>query len=397
MIQHVSVPRGVLFFVLAVATPALFCSGAFHPLQRREKRLLSCQLRAKKRPSGSKSGSSLKGFAAPKINIETDRSETARQFYDYLVDNKVTSLASTTLGFFGPLRGVVALTDIPKGQPIIDIPFELAINLGPQGEDPTDPAIEFLKDYSKVMTSERHERKPYYSMLPQFRTDCLGSTDFFDESTLLALQSPSIHQETHRRRERVYASFDKVKDLQWIDGSPLTQEHLQWAVWVVTSRVLTVQGDEASGDTYRLLIPYLDMCNHDRKSPHILTGRAVPGGRLKVVAGQKVKAGQQINICYGGGVAGNDRFIQDYGFLDEDMEGYDITAQQLMGKRRIQEGASAGRAILPSDREASLELLRQTTIEEDMEILESSMSPSIRSAIQYRIGLKKAIRKIEEL
>ena len=180
---------------------------------------------------------------------------------------------------------------------------------------------------------------------------------------------------------------------KWIDGTPVTEEHLRWAVWLITSRVLTVQGDAAEGKSYRLLIPFLDMCNHDRSSPHVLTGRAVPGGELKVVAGGTVKEGDQINICYGGGVSGNDRFIQDYGFLDTsgNNKAFDIAAQQIMGKSRLLEGNEAGRFISQADRETTLEQLRTTNIEEDTELFENESNPALRAAYQYRLGVKKAL------
>jgi hypothetical protein len=47
---------------------------------------------------------------------------------------------------------------------------------------------------------------------------------------------------------------------------------------------------------------------------HLLTGRAVPGGTLKFIAGKTVDIGEQVNIVYGGGVSGNDHFVQDYRF-----------------------------------------------------------------------------------
>ena len=133
--------------------------------------------------------------------------------------------------------------------------------------------------------------------------------------------------------------------------------------------------------------------SHDRTSPHVLTGRAVPGGELKVVAGVAVSAGDQINICYGGGVAGNDRFLQDYGFLDDE-SAFNIVVQQLLGKRRVGEGATAGRSIAMVDRDATLEKLRSTTTEHDESLLDSTTS-ALRSAIQYRIGVKKALAKYE--
>ena len=135
------------------------------------------------------------------------------------------------------------------------------------------------------------------------------------------------------------------------------------------------------------------MCNHDRRSPHVLTGRAVPGGKLRVVAGATVPAGTPVHICYGGGVAGNDRFVQDYGFLDDNDEGYALVAQELLGKRRIREGSRVGQTVSEADRERSLTALRATTRAQDQEALERETDAQIRTAIQYRLGLKKALSK----
>ena len=215
----------------------------------------------------------------------------------------------------------------------------------------------------------------------------MGSTDFFSDAALEALQSPLIKDETLQRRARTQQRFDQQDSSpKWTDGSPLTVDHLQWAVWLITSRVLTVQGE--GGRSFRLLIPFLDMCNHDRSSPHVLTGRAVPGGELKVVAGAPIQAGEQVNICYGGGVAGNDRFLQDYGFLDAD--GFEMVAQQLLGKRRMLEGVHAGKTMLQADREATLQLLESTSLEQDKDELKATGETDMRAAIEYRLGVKLA-------
>ena len=375
----------------------------------------------KSKGSGGGAAAGIKGFgavAAPSsggssTNVETDRSKEARAFYDYLEQQGAgDNLKRCALGYFplpngASLRGVVAMRDLKKGENIIRIPYEVAVNLGQEGGDPTLPALDLLKDYCQVIGKDstsndatNNKRKSYYEMLPPFRgDDCLGSTDFFSDEALEALQAPLVVEETRKRRERSKQRFEQ--DIAnndnfpaWIDGTPVTEEHLQWAVWLITSRVLTVQGDAEEGKSYRLLIPFLDMCNHDRNSPHVLSGRAVPGGELKVVAGAAVKAGEQINICYGGGVAGNDRFLQDYGFLDSDRGAYDLVAQQLLGKRRLMEGASAGKTITEADREATLKKLRSTTMEEDAASLESSTTDGgVRSAIEFRLAVKRALSK----
>eukprot|EP00980_Cylindrotheca_fusiformis_P007293 scaffold1525_cov142-Cylindrotheca_fusiformis.AAC.93 len=364
----------------------------------------------KKKKGLTSGGGSLKGFGSPTSakasDVDLDRSLEARRFYDFLEageagDNlKRCGLAYFPLGDDIKIRGVVAMKPIRKGDVIIRIPYELAANLGQEGADPTGPAVVFLKDYCEVLggKEDKPARKAYYSMLPPFRgDDCMGSTDFFPDAALEALQAPLIVEETLERRKLTSLRFQRDIDESfpsWIDGTPVTEEHLRWAVWIITSRVLTVQGAESDGKSYRLLIPFLDMCNHDRSSPHVLTGRAVQGGELKVVAGSSVKEGEQINICYGGGQAGNSRMIQDYGFLENDEDkAYVMDAQQLLGKRRVVEGVGAGRLMAQVDQEKTLDQLRSTTMEEDTVALEKETELAMRTAISYRIGVKQALSK----
>lgn len=370
----------------------------------------------KKKGGGGSVGAGVKGFGGgggsskKDAGVNMDRSKDALAFYDFLEKNGAgDNLKRAALGYFplpdggGQLRGVVALRDMKKGDVLIRIPYEVAINLGLEGEDPTMPGLNLLQKHCQTLnpdvtkTEFDIDRAAYHCMLPEYMgSDCLGSTDFFSDEALEALQAPMVVEETLKRRARTEMGFQNAQEDDalptWIDGSPLTEQHLRWAVWLVTSRILTVQGAEDENRSYRLLIPFLDMCNHDRASPHVLTGRAVPGGELKVVAGAAVAAGDQINICYGGGVAGNDRFLQDYGFLDSTVA-YNIVAQQILGKKRILEGASAGRSISIADREIVMEKLRQTTMEEDKKLLESESDFAVKSAIQYRIGVKKALSK----
>mmetsp|Transcript_34590 Transcript_34590/g.81543 ORF Transcript_34590/g.81543 Transcript_34590/m.81543 type:complete len:452 (-) Transcript_34590:38-1393(-) len=372
--------------------------------------------KTKKKGGSGSSSSGLKGFGAvgatKGAKVELDRSKEARLFYDFMETGSAgDNLSRCAIGSFPisddfKLRGVTALKPVKKGDAIIRIPYELAVNLGQEGADPTAPAVAFLKDYCETLASNdapnKGSKAAYYSMLPPFGgDDCLASTDFFSDEALNALQAPLVLEETQKRKQRTSARFesDIVPNLdsfpKWMDGSEVTEDHLAWAVWLITSRVLTVQGDAEEGKSYRLLIPFLDMCNHDRRSSHILSGRAVPGGELKVVAGAPVKEGDQINICYGGGMAGNDRFIQDYGFLDTsgDNVAYDMVAQQLLGKRRIVEGVGAGRFMTETDRKQTLEQLKQTTLEEDENLLHGETDPSLVAAYTYRIGVKKALSK----
>lgn len=88
-------------------------------------------------------------------------------------------------------------------------------------------------------------------------------------------------------------------------------------------------------------------------------------------------------------------YQKDYGFLDTSKNNiaYDIVAQQILGKRRILEGVGAGSLMSESNRQNTLDELRQTTIEEDRKLLEGETSPSLVSAYNYRIGVKNALLK----
>ncbi len=403
----------------------------------------------KKKNSSSKTTSTgLKGFGSNtkssttnSINIKIDQSQKALNFYTYLENlNAGANLKRVALGYFPIdnndnnsssdekeeepflLRGVVALQKIKKGEIIIEIPYEAAWNLGRESSDPTLPGTIVLQEYCKWLnkgsnsgTNEQQQRDlgPYLDMLPPFNSfDVLSSTDFFSNEALDMLQSPQIKEETLTRCEKSKARFERDIEpmmeisnnlYKWVDGEKITVEYLKWAIWLVTSRVLTVEGEAGTGEKYRMMIPLIDMCNHDRDSPHILTGRAVPGGTMKVIAGKAVEIGEQVNIVYGGGVSGNDRFIQDYGFLDSFCRGKadELTAKILLGKARIAEGAGArnGRpTLMPEDeRERALKALEQTTLEEDESTLIAQgkeMNHDVRSALEYRIGIKKALKKL---
>lgn len=394
---------------------------------------------AKKKKSKS-NVSSLKGFGAPSSTSTTsgvaiDRSKSALAFYDYIAANGGESnLKRVGLGEFplpgtdSNIRGVVALQDIRKGEPIIEIPYEMALDFGRQSVDPTLPATSFLQMYCQwksgqdikagVATSRSQNIGDYFAMLPPYQgSDCLGSTDFFSDEALDMLQSPLIKEETLLRRDLVKARYERDIETmaqmsanlyRWGDEGIATFSHLQWATWLITSRVLTVQArEDDSGATvpHRLFIPLIDMCNHDRDSPHILSGRADTGGVLKVVAGADVKAGDAIDISYGGGVEGNDRFIQDYGFLDgggskELASGASVVeANRIVAKKLLDLGKktmnSMGRLSI-EDQQRSQDALKSTSLAEDEELLSSGnvVKSDERAALRYRIGMKEAIQEL---
>jgi hypothetical protein len=104
-------------------------------------------------------------------------------------------------------------------------------------------------------------------------------------------------------------------------------------------------------------------------------------------------------------VEGNDRFIQDYGFLDEGgskernnskfnvADAYKIVAKTLVGRRS---GGSGMTKLTVADQERALEALKATTLEEDEELLSSEKVEKSDEllALEYRIGMKKALNEL---
>ena len=193
---------------------------------------------------------------------------------------------------------------------------------------------------------------------PQGSSDVLGSSDFWSDEDLAALHLPHVASETAARKASI---------IDYASSAGIPPSDLSHASWLVTSRCLTVEGEQDSGERKKLLIPFLDMCNHDRRSPHVLTGRAADGGVLKVLAGKDVKKGEQICIRYGGGGEGNDRFIQDYGFVDDCVEAFDIVAKDLSAacsdagfgslKASLGGGGGGRRTILKEEAERAVEMI----------------------------------------
>eukprot|EP00611_Tribonema_gayanum_P004707 TRINITY_DN1390_c0_g1_i2.p2 TRINITY_DN1390_c0_g1~~TRINITY_DN1390_c0_g1_i2.p2 ORF type:complete len:189 (-),score=59.05 TRINITY_DN1390_c0_g1_i2:76-642(-) len=180
----------------------------------------------------------------------------------------------------------------------------------------------------------------------------------------------------HQLCEKLYEEVIKMQVQMGsaFNGKHVTVEDLKWAVFIVVSRVLTVvRGDDVR--FAKLLIPGIDMFNHDASSPHVLTGRMAAGSSLKVLAGADIKAGTQVNIAYSGGVPRSDRFIQDYGFLDAAgcAEADAILLAGSLGKRY----------------EAQL---RETTAADDQALLEGgTLSPKEALAVQFRLALKTVL------
>mmetsp|Transcript_66578 Transcript_66578/g.130564 ORF Transcript_66578/g.130564 Transcript_66578/m.130564 type:complete len:298 (-) Transcript_66578:21-914(-) len=273
-------------------------------------RLIICQARRLVATSAKKTATTniSKGFGALKTKpVEWDgvplEDDETVSFFKYLRENGA-DCSKVCLASFGGLRGVMALTDIRPGEAIMAIPYELCLDLGPGTDDPTLPALVFHGNFKESNSKSR----PYLNKIPTVDSGDCTTTDFFTAQELDLLQCPPIVAETKVRETRLQGRFEEAtlrarleKAVARGSGEPgvvPTLEELRWATWVVVSRVLTVLSDPKQETN--CLIPLIDMVNHDpvKGPPQVLSGRAAPGGFMKVLAGsQGIKAGEQVRVC----------------------------------------------------------------------------------------------------
>ena len=329
--------------------------------------------------------------------------------YEWLRTSPETNLKKVGVGEFDGLRGVMALQDIAAGEEIVGIPAAFAVNLGTESADPlpaaqrllaaraaeVEPAYELDEDElddpdadAAVLPSS--PRAAYWETLPP-----PDSPDLCTPGLLLgkSCRRCSGRRSSWRRDRAPAPSATPLAAAPTGDTSVASPSaaggrlrELRWAVWAVLSRVLTVQGPPAatgglsasSGPAaYKLLIPFIDMFNHKAGTKHYLTGRT--DGRLRVVAGSPIKAGEQIFILYGTAATSNQEFVAHYGFHDPS-----------------QAAAAADRALVRQRRDF-VPALRHTTIEADEELLAELLrdgAPYTETlTLRLRLSLKRAAQQ----
>jgi len=309
------------------------------------------------------------------------------------------NLASVAIADFDGLRGVMATRSIAPGEEIVAIPATCAVDLGVQGADPLPAALRML---AQREMDEGSRREVYYSTLPPPDSLDLCTPDFFSEKEMQMLQWPPLIVATRKRGAAVRKALGGTAPS---GETPITElaiaggrmREVRWAVWLIQSRVLTVLGPDSQGKErvssarplvvaapvpshclapppstgHKLLIPFIDMFNHRASSPHYLTGRT--DGMLRVVAGQPIVAGEQIEIVYGTSETSNEDFLGCYGFVD-------LAA------------APADEALLRAHPEAKPMLLK-TSVEEDEALLAAAPPPKEELALRFRLALKRALAR----
>jgi hypothetical protein len=269
----------------------------------------------------AKAKSAGKGFGAPAAGAAAAAPPQPlagyESFYAWL--DAAGTTRRVAIANFGGLRGVMASEDIAEGEPIISVPSALAIDLGVEGEDPLPAARAFLRIWqslqaarargasAQLSSAERSALQlgPFIDAIPPLDSPDLSTPDFFAEGELAALQWPLLEADVEQRARALRDAADEALASGELaaggDASAVVRQ-LNWARWVVLSRVLTVQDALPVGAAYgapraarKLLIPLIDMCNH-----HASRWNGIPSGRvgggLSIIAATRISKGEQVRI-----------------------------------------------------------------------------------------------------
>ena len=332
---------------------------------------------AKKSKAGPKATKiSLRGFGRPApgqgMLLEDD---AFKALYAQLL-TEGANLERVAVAEFDGLRGVMALKDLAPGDEIVAIPGPSAINLGSQSDDPVRAALALLA--AQERDAAAGERQAYWQLLPPPDAADLCTPDFFSEKELQMLQWPPLVTEVRGRSAAMRKALgdtapsgDTSIEMLGIAGGRMRQ--LRWATFLVLSRVLTVQGPAGSSSLNKLLIPFIDMFNHRASCKHYLTGRT--DGMLRVVAGEPVKAGEQVHIVYGTDATTNAEMLGHYGFVDA--------------------GAAAADQRLVAASPQMLPALERTSVAEDEALLAAAepLPYNEQLAVRFRLALKRGAAK----
>ncbi|KAL3675689.1 hypothetical protein R1sor_025637 [Riccia sorocarpa] len=227
---------------------------------------------------------------------------------------------------------------IPRGQTVISLPSHLP--LGMRFDDTRNADSEAVQAIvnrvpeelwalrlgMKLLNEKAKENSfwwPYISLLPQrFQIPI-----FFSGDEIASLQYPPLIYQVKKRCKVLYelSTRDIPAVLQTCQGEkhPFAGQDvdggaLGWAMSAVSSRAFRLQ-NKKSGDSERVLLPLIDMCNHsfapNSRLEQISTGDNLDY-KLQVVAESSLENGTPLTLNYG--ALSNDLLLLDYGFIVPD-------------------------------------------------------------------------------
>lgn len=359
-------------------------------------------LAARGKKASSQKVSSGGGFGAKPNTIlhSPDTSESTQKLLQFLQSQNAEGLGNVEIGYCPDtgVRGLFATKNFKQGKIMCRIPSDCALALSDpskNGEDAPTLAhggANFLNMYMKPANA-RQTWAPYLDTLPTMGSAQFDSTpDFFSDEELGLLEFPRLIRQAKERREQVRAVADELC---------LTREELQFATWLTASRAfcISMSGEEEETEvpkydergqvitkageqkTIRVLVPFIDMANHNSDQPNAKLTLIDPekdDAWFALEATRPIAVGKEITIAYGNGLESSVELLLNYGFVP-----HSNRIDEFMLKKGGDE------AITSLDRWS-------TTLEEDktmLSMMEESTEENdatLKKILNFRIRLKES-------
>lgn len=283
--------------------------------------------------AGGGGGSTFAPFFTP------DTSDSTRRLVDFLNAQKA-EISNVVIGLKeNGQRGLFANKNFEKkggGQILCKIPSDCALALSDPAKKGQDaPTIAhgganlwtmYLSSQDAADEKRRQIFGPYLDTLPKRDDVTTPTPDFLSLDELQLLEFPRM---IHKAQERLA----QIQQVSQETGIPF--DDVQYATWLVSSRALplAISADnetmaefddrgqvvsKANRQWIRVLVPLLDMVNHQSQNPNAKWTLIDPQKDAAWFALESIRpiaAGQEITMAYGSGVDSSVELYQNYGIV----------------------------------------------------------------------------------
>lgn len=193
----------------------------------------------------------------------------------------------------------------------------------------------------------------------------------------------------------------------------IPESDVQRGLWLASTRGFNVAlpqrgpNGEELGKSLWVMIPFMDLCNHDEggSGARTLQARAVTGGHVLAIddvssddanfiirAGRPIAKGAQVQFVYGDGLFGSAEMLAEKGFVPAHSGGSATEARDAMAVVR-----ELGRweASMRADPNGPAHPLLDTTLAEDEALLVQALlggDAAQELALRLRVNLKRSMR-----
>ena len=223
------------------------------------------------------------------------------------------------------LRGLVASRDVKVGDVLLEVPFRACLGDVVEAEINTEPpftesprwaeALPWNVRLATLALKERERQSSFLGSWPESPVElCMcASTDSLTEYA----QDESVASEAVFVSMWVQEQYVQAKAAASGAGEPFpwSEEDWLWALTHVGSRVLNVESGASRFGECRLLVPCLDLANHEAvpSALYAFSAASSCGPAVRLIAARDLRAGEPVTLTYGQRT--NDHMAQYYGFV----------------------------------------------------------------------------------